>query len=197
MPGIVVATADEESQVKIRFGVGTGSDTEPEDLPTLVDRLEALGIDSLWFSEHVYSPAVDPIVGMAAALSRTDRLKVGTSVAILPGRHPVLVAKQLASLALLAPKRVLPVFGLRPARAEELDLFPVSADAAPSSTSRCSCCALCCAPMTWISTVTTSRSTGLGWESGPPGRSISGSVAGRRARSGASAVTETVGWAVS
>ena len=46
-------------------------------------------------------------MGMAFALARTDNLKVGTSVAVLPGRHPVLVAKQLASLAGLAPKRVL------------------------------------------------------------------------------------------
>lgn len=112
--------------MKIRFGIGTGSDTDPEDLPALVDRLEAAGVDSLWFSELVYSPAVDPVVGMAVALARTERLKVGTSVAILPGRHPVLVAKQLASLAVLAPKRVLPVFGLRPAGAGELDLFPVA-----------------------------------------------------------------------
>lgn len=112
--------------MKIRFGIGTGSDTDPEDLPALVDRLEDAGVDSLWFSELVYSPAVDPVVGMAVALARTERLKVGTSVAILPGRHPVLVAKQLASLAVLAPKRVLPVFGLRPAGAGELDLFPVA-----------------------------------------------------------------------
>ncbi|MFI1461231.1 TIGR03854 family LLM class F420-dependent oxidoreductase [Nocardia carnea] len=112
--------------MKIRFGIGTGSDTEPEELPALVDRLEAAGVDSLWFSELVHSSAVDPFVGMAVALARTERLKVGTSVAILPGRHPVLVAKQLASLALLAPKRVLPVFGLKPARPNELDLFPVT-----------------------------------------------------------------------
>ena len=43
---------------------------------------------------------------------------------VLPGRHPVLVAKQLASLAALAPRRVLPVFGLQPARAAERALFP-------------------------------------------------------------------------
>ncbi|WP_405177208.1 TIGR03854 family LLM class F420-dependent oxidoreductase [Nocardia sp. NBC_01377] len=111
--------------MKIRFGVGTGAGTDPEALPELVDRLEAAGVDSLWFSELVYSQAVDPVVGMAFALSRTTRLKVGTSVAILPGRHPVLVAKQLASLAALAPKRVLPVFGLQPASGNERDLFPV------------------------------------------------------------------------
>jgi probable F420-dependent oxidoreductase len=111
--------------MKIRFGVGLAGDTAPEALPALVDRLEALGIDSLWFSELVYSNAVDPFVGMAFALSRTARLKVGTSVVVLPGRHPVLVAKQLASLAALAPKRVLPVFGLRSALPAERAAFVV------------------------------------------------------------------------
>lgn len=90
-----------------------------------MDRLESAGVDSLWFSELIRSPAVDPTIGMAFALARTTELKVGTSVAILPGRHPVLVAKQLASLAVLAPRRVLPVFGLQPASPQERDLFPV------------------------------------------------------------------------
>ena len=62
---------------------------------------------------------------MAFTLARTTRMKVGTSVAVLPGRHPVLVAKQLASLAALAPRRVLPVFGLRSALPAERDLFVV------------------------------------------------------------------------
>jgi probable F420-dependent oxidoreductase len=113
--------------MKIRFGVGLGADIGPDALPELVDRLEELGIDSLWFSELVYSKAVDPFIGMAYALARTQRLKVGTSVVVLPGRHPVLVAKQLASLAALAPKRVLPVFGLRSAIPAERELFPVPA----------------------------------------------------------------------
>jgi probable F420-dependent oxidoreductase len=111
--------------VKIRFGVGLGADTAPDQLADIVDRLEASGVDSLWFSELVYSPAVDPMVGMAYALARTSRLKVGTSVAVLPGRHPVLVAKQLASLAALAPKRVLPAFGLRSAIPAEREVFVV------------------------------------------------------------------------
>jgi probable F420-dependent oxidoreductase len=50
---------------------------------------------------------------------------VGTSVAVLPGRHPVLVAKELASLAAVAPKRVLPVFGLRSAIPTEREVFVV------------------------------------------------------------------------
>ena len=111
--------------MKIRFGVSLGANTAPGQLAGIVDHLEASGVDSLWFSELIYSPAVDPTVGMAYALARTTRLKVGTSVAVLPGRHPVLVAKQLASLAALAPKRVLPVFGLRSAIAAERELFTV------------------------------------------------------------------------
>lgn len=111
--------------VKIRFGVGLGADTAPDRLAAIVDHLEAGGVDSLWFSELVYSPAVDPVVGMAYALARTTRLKVGSSVAVLPGRHPVLVAKQLASLAAVAPKRVLPVFGLRSAIPAEREVFVV------------------------------------------------------------------------
>lgn len=111
--------------VKIRFGVSLGTGTPVEALPRLIDRLETAGVDSLWFSELVYTDAVDPFAGMGFALGRTTRLKVGTSVAVLPGRHPVLVAKQLASLAALGPKRVLPAFGLRPASAAERTLFPV------------------------------------------------------------------------
>ncbi|WP_096283403.1 TIGR03854 family LLM class F420-dependent oxidoreductase [Mycobacterium ahvazicum] len=111
--------------MKIRFGVGLGADSTPDQLAGIVDHLESAGVDSLWFSELVYAPTVDPMVGMAYALARTTQLKVGTSVAVLPGRHPVLVAKQLASLAAIAPKRVLPVFGLRSAIPAERELFAV------------------------------------------------------------------------
>ncbi|ANW64878.1 LLM class F420-dependent oxidoreductase [Mycobacterium sp. djl-10] len=114
--------------MKIRFGIGLGPETPAARLPAVVDALEAAGIDSLWFSELVYSDAVDPFIGMATALARTTELKVGTSVAVLPGgRHPVLVAKQLASLAALGPKRVLPAFGLRSATPAERDVFTVPA----------------------------------------------------------------------
>ncbi len=110
---------------KIRFGIGLGADSSPDRFAAVIDRLEELGVDSVWLSEQVYSPTVDPLIGMAFALSRTTRLKVGTSITVLPGRHPVLMAKALASLAALAPRRMLPAFGLRPARPSEFGLFPV------------------------------------------------------------------------
>jgi probable F420-dependent oxidoreductase len=122
---VALAAKARRRGVKIRFGIGLGAETGPDELPDIVDHLEDNGVDSLWFSELVYSKAVDPFIGMAHALARTADLKVGTSVAVLPGRHPVLVAKQLASLAALAPKRVLPVFGLRSAIPAEREIFVV------------------------------------------------------------------------
>lgn len=110
---------------KIRVGVAPGLGTGPAEFTGLAELTEAAGVDSLWLSEVVYSPDVDPLIGMTHALARTERLKLGTGVAILPGRNPVLVAKQLVALAGLAPKRVLPVFGLLPAQPAERALFPV------------------------------------------------------------------------
>jgi probable F420-dependent oxidoreductase len=110
--------------MNVRIGISLGPAAVPDGFAAAVDQLEAAGIDSLWLSEMVYGSLVEPFVGMAYALSRTTRLKVGTGVAVLPGRHPVLVAKELASLAALAPRRVLPVFGLQPARPAERALFP-------------------------------------------------------------------------
>jgi probable F420-dependent oxidoreductase len=112
--------------VKVRIGISLGAG-EPADFAAAVDLLEASGVDSLWLPETVYTPAVEPFTGIAFALSRTTRLKAGSGISVLPGRHPVLVAKQLASLAGLAPGRVLPVFGLQPAAPAERDLFPVPA----------------------------------------------------------------------
>jgi probable F420-dependent oxidoreductase len=113
--------------MKVRIGISLGPAAVPAVFGDAVDRVEQLGVDSLWLSEMVFGSLVEPFAGMAYALSRTSRLKAGTGVAVLPGRHPVLVAKHLASLAGLAPGRVLPVFGLQPARPAELGVFEVPA----------------------------------------------------------------------
>jgi probable F420-dependent oxidoreductase len=113
--------------VKVRIGVALGGYGDAGRYTAAVDRLEEMGVDSLWVQEMVFGPLVEPFIGMAHALARTSRLKVGTGVAVLPGRHPVLVAKQLVSLAALSPGRVLPAFGLQPARADERPMFPVPA----------------------------------------------------------------------
>jgi probable F420-dependent oxidoreductase len=113
--------------MKVRIGISLGPAGTAEGFATAVDLLEQASVDSLWLPENVYTPLVEPFTGMAFALSRTRRLKAGSGISVLPGRHPVLVAKQLASLAGLAPGRVLPVFGLQPAQPAERGLFPVPA----------------------------------------------------------------------
>ncbi|HSZ39141.1 MAG TPA: TIGR03854 family LLM class F420-dependent oxidoreductase [Trebonia sp.] len=113
--------------MKVRIGVSLGADGAPGAFASAVDQLEAAGVDSLWLPENLYGPAVEPLTGIAFAVSRTKRLKAGSGISVLPGRHPAQVAKQLTSLAGLAPARVLPVFGLMPAMPAERAAFPVPA----------------------------------------------------------------------
>ena len=113
--------------MKVRIGISLGPAGAAEGFAAAVDLLEQAGVDSLWLPENVYTSLVEPFIGMAFALARTQRLKVGSGISVLPGRNPVLVAKQLASLAGLAPGRVLPVFGLQPVQPAERGLFPVPA----------------------------------------------------------------------
>lgn len=101
--------------MKIRIGFGLGTRTLTNDRATFdpfLDALEGLGFDSLWLSERVSGECPDPVVGMAYAAGRTQKIKFGMSVMVLPGRNPALLAKQLASLDRLSGGRLLPAFGL-------------------------------------------------------------------------------------
>ncbi|WP_436795128.1 TIGR03619 family F420-dependent LLM class oxidoreductase [Actinospongicola halichondriae] len=100
-------------KVRVGYGLGTRSVTnDAERFSLLVDSLEALRFDSLWLSEKITDACPDPIVAMAFAAARTSRLKFGTSVLVLPGRNPMLLAKELATLDRLSDGRLLPAFGL-------------------------------------------------------------------------------------
>jgi probable F420-dependent oxidoreductase len=63
---------------------------------------------------------------MAFAAGRTTRLKFGTSVLVLPGRNPVVLAKELATLDRLSGGRLLPAFGLGVADPHEQQAFGVA-----------------------------------------------------------------------
>ena len=78
----------------------------------MVDALEGLDFDSLWLSDRVAGEGLDPHLGLAAAAARTRRIKLGTSVTVLPGRNPYRLAKELVSLDHLSGGRALPIFGL-------------------------------------------------------------------------------------
>jgi probable F420-dependent oxidoreductase len=112
---------------KVRIGVGLGTRTTLHDdrFGPVVDLLEALRFDSLWVSERIGAPAPDPLVAMAYAAGRTERLKVGMSVMVLPGRNPVVLAKSLATLSTMSGGRLLPAFGLGQVHPLEQQAFGV------------------------------------------------------------------------
>jgi probable F420-dependent oxidoreductase len=99
-------------KVRIGFGLGTRTDLHDERFGLVVDELERLGFDSLWLSEKISGEAPDPLVAMAYGAGRTTSLKFGTSVMVLPGRNPVVLAKELATLSRMSGGRLLPAFGL-------------------------------------------------------------------------------------
>ena len=57
-------------------------------------------------------PIPDPIVPLAYAAALTKRIKLGTGILILPQRHPVYVAKEMATLDVLSKGRALLGIGI-------------------------------------------------------------------------------------
>jgi probable F420-dependent oxidoreductase len=99
-------------KVRIGYGLGVRASSDAERFAGLVDGLERHHFDSLWLSERITGDCPDPIVGLAVAAGRTTRLKFGFSVLVLPGRNPMILAKELATLDRLSNGRLLPAFGL-------------------------------------------------------------------------------------
>lgn len=116
--------------MKIRIGYGFGVRTNLNDdgFGRVVDALENLRFDSLWLSERISGAAPDPLVAMSFAAGRTRRLKFGMSVMVLPGRNPIILAKELATLDRLSGGRLLPAFGLGVADPQEQQAFGVARD---------------------------------------------------------------------
>lgn len=105
-------TSKTDMKVRVGFGLGTRTNLHDETYGIVVDALEDLGFDSLWLSEKISGEAPDPLVAMAYGAGRTTNLKFGMSVMVLPGRNPVVLAKELATLATMSGGRLLPAFGL-------------------------------------------------------------------------------------
>ena len=93
--------------MKVRIGVGGG--IGPHALGEVVDALDELGFDSLWLSEVLTAPILDPLVGLSFAAAVKSRLKLGTTM-LLPGRNTYRVAKEMATLDALSGGRLLITF---------------------------------------------------------------------------------------
>lgn len=112
-------------KVRVGYGLGTRASTDPARFAELVGNLEQLRFDSLWLSERVTGDCPDPIVGLSVAAGLTQRIKLGFSVLVVPGRNPMLLAKELATLDRLSGGRLLPAFGLGAVDPGEQQAFAV------------------------------------------------------------------------
>jgi probable F420-dependent oxidoreductase len=112
-------------KVRIGFGLGNLRPLTGDALAALVDGIEGRGFDSLWLSERISGPAPDPVLALTFAAARTKRIRLGTSVSVLPGRSPAIVAKEWATLDVLSNGRALPAFGLGVVHPVEQQAFGV------------------------------------------------------------------------
>jgi alkanesulfonate monooxygenase SsuD/methylene tetrahydromethanopterin reductase-like flavin-dependent oxidoreductase (luciferase family) len=86
---------------------------------------EDIGLDDVWASEHIIVPRdkfprsplfYDPVLTLTWVAAVTQRVRLGTSVLVLPMRHPLPLAKELATLQNLSDGRLI-LRGCRLARA--------------------------------------------------------------------------------
>jgi len=86
---------------------------DPQSLIAYAVKAEALGFDSIWVWDHILLgvdppfPVIDSLTLLSAVAARTSTIKLGTGVLVLPLRNPVVLAKELASLDLIAGGRLL------------------------------------------------------------------------------------------
>jgi probable F420-dependent oxidoreductase len=91
------------------------------------ERAEAMGFDSVWLGEHHNHPLLypTPLIGLAAIASRTQRLRLGTGVLLLPLYHPLALAEEGAMVDMISGGRL--ILGLGAGYApEEFSAFGIS-----------------------------------------------------------------------
>jgi probable F420-dependent oxidoreductase len=93
--------------MKVRIGIGAGGgDLGAAELEGLCRTLLEVGFDSIWLSDVLTRPGVDPFVGLAWLSGRLPKLKIGTTF-LLPGWNTLRLARQLAALDQLSGGRLL------------------------------------------------------------------------------------------
>jgi probable F420-dependent oxidoreductase len=93
-----------------------GSQASPELIKRHARRAEDLGLSDVWVSEHIIVPRAqfprsplfyDPILTLTWVAAVTERVRLGTSVIVLPMRHPLPLAKELSTLHNLSGGRLI------------------------------------------------------------------------------------------
>jgi len=104
----------------VRIGVSLLNNQGIENAHALVDmasRADELGFDSVWVHDHVFNvghvldriggrPYYEPMTFLSFVAARTRRVRLGTSVLVLPYHNPVRLAKAAATLDVLCGGRL-------------------------------------------------------------------------------------------
>jgi len=102
------------------FGYNTGPLATPDTATEIAQAAEQLGFESLWVAEHMVVPSpqappspmgpdvhiFDPMLSLTWAAAHTKTIRLGTGILLLPQRHPVQLAKEVATLDVLSGGRV-------------------------------------------------------------------------------------------
>jgi probable F420-dependent oxidoreductase len=103
----------------MRYGIHlphAGDQATPALLRRFAVKAEELGLDDVWVSEHIIVPRdqfprsplfFDPVLSLTWVAAVTRRVRLGTSVLVLPMRHPLPLAKELATLHNLSEGRLI------------------------------------------------------------------------------------------
>src|SRR6266581_1874666 len=91
---------------RFRFGVACSKGRSRREFTELARKAEALGYSTLFVPDHFVEHDLAPTVALAHAAAVTDRLRVGTFVLGNDYKHPVVCAREMASLDLLSDGRL-------------------------------------------------------------------------------------------
>ena len=100
--------------LRIGLGLSTCPFSDARAFWRWVDLCEASDVDSIWQTDRLISsqPFLETMSLMAALAGRTERIKFGMNVVVLPFRDPLLLAKECATTDFLSAGRLLPAFGV-------------------------------------------------------------------------------------
>jgi len=91
---------------RFRFGVSCNRARSRKEFTELARRAESLGFSTLFVSDHFVEHDLAPTIALAHAAAVTDTLRVGTFVLGNDYKHPVVSAREMASLDLLSDGRL-------------------------------------------------------------------------------------------
>jgi probable F420-dependent oxidoreductase len=91
---------------KFRFGVSCSKARSRKEFTELARQVESLGFSTLFVPDHFVDHDLAPTVALAHAAAVTDDLRIGTFVLGNDYKHPVVCAREMASLDLLSDGRL-------------------------------------------------------------------------------------------